>query len=346
VSDRRAFLDRGVGETRGVVTLDGRPERLLIHRDDDDPFLRVGARVVARVAQVDAALATAFVDLGQGRQAVLNFRPDEKPVRGAALELEVRTEPRRGKLATLRPLGPAEGAPRLIAPAPEVAELVSRLARVPTLTEGRAAREQADAAEAEALEMLHPLPGGGEIAIEPTRALVAVDVDVGARGGSDAKRVTRAANLAALAEAARLLRLKGLGGLVVIDLAGRGHEATALLAAARLAFAPDNPGVAMGQIGRFGTLELTLPRRERSVIERLLGEDGHPTALALAHRLMRRLLAEGEAQGGARLVARCAPDVADAARSLAPGLAARIGARFEIEAQPAFSRDRLDVAAR
>jgi hypothetical protein len=61
---------------------------------------------------------------------------------------------------------------------------------------------------------------------------------------------------------------------------------------------------------------------------------------------MRRLLAEGEAQGGARLVARCAPDVADAARSLAPGLAARIGARFEIEAQPAFSRDRLDVAAR
>ncbi|WP_397419826.1 ribonuclease E/G [Phenylobacterium sp.] len=346
MSDRRAFLDRGVGETRGVVTLDGRPERLLIHRDDDDPFLRVGARVVARVAQVDAALATAFVDLGQGRQAVLNFRPDEKPVRGAALELEVRTEPRRGKLATLRPLGPAEGAPRLIAPAPEVAELVSRLARVPTLTEGRAAREQADAAEAEALEMLHPLPGGGEIAIEPTRALVAVDVDVGARGGSDAKRVTRAANLAALAEAARLLRLKGLGGLVVIDLAGRGHEATALLAAARLAFAPDNPGVAMGQIGRFGTLELTLPRRERSVIERLLGEDGQPTALALAHRLMRRLLAEGEAQGGARLVARCAPDVADAARSLAPGLAARIGARFEIEAQPAFSRDRLDVAAR
>jgi Ribonuclease G/E len=234
----------------------------------------------------------------------------------------------------------------LIAPAPEVAELVSRLARAPTLTEGRAAREQADSAEAEALEVLHPLPGGGEIAIEPTRALVAVDVDVGARGGSDAKRVTRAANLAALAEAARLLRLKGLGGLVVIDLAGRGHDATSLLAAARLAFAPDNPGVAMGQIGRFGTLELTLPRRERSVIERLLGEDGHPTAQALAHRLMRRLLAEGEAQGGARLVARCAPDVADAARSLAPGLAARIGARFEIEAQPAFSRDRLDVAAR
>lgn len=343
---RRAYLDRGVGETRGVITLDGRPERLLIHRDDDDPHLRVGARMVARVAHLEAALATAFMDLGQGRQAVLNYRPEDKPVRGAALEVEIRSEPRGGKLATVRGFGPAEGAPRLVAPPADVAELLSRLSRAEALIEGRAAREVADAAEAEALETVHGLPGGGEVAIEPTRALVAVDVDVGARDGADAKRVTRAANLAALTETARLLRLKGLGGLVVIDLAGRGHDATALLAAARLAFAPDNPGVAIGQIGRFGTLELTLPRRERSVAERLLGDDGRATARTMAHRLMSRLLAEGEAQGGARLVARCAPEVAGAARSLAPLLVARIGARFEIESDAGLARERLDVAVR
>jgi Ribonuclease E/G family len=286
------------------------------------------------------------VDLGQGRQAMLNFRPEERPVRGGALEVEVRAEPRQGKLATLRAIGVADGAPRILSPAPDVGDLLARLSRDAPIAEGRMAREIADAAETEALERIHPLPGGGEIAIEPTRALVAVDVDVGARGGGDAKRVTRSTNLAALSEAARLLRLKGLGGLVVIDLAGRGHDAAALLAAARLAFAPDNPGVAMGQIGRFGTLELTLPRRERSVAERLLDGDGRPSARTLAHRLIARLLAEGEAQGGARLAARCAPDVAAEARRLAPMLAERIGARFEIEADTASPRERLDIVAR
>ena len=40
---RRAFLDRSPGETRGVVLLDGRPERLLIVRDGD-ATPRLGAR--------------------------------------------------------------------------------------------------------------------------------------------------------------------------------------------------------------------------------------------------------------------------------------------------------------
>ena len=52
MSVRQIFLDQGVGETRGVVTLDGRPERLLIHRDDDDQKLALGARLVARPAQL------------------------------------------------------------------------------------------------------------------------------------------------------------------------------------------------------------------------------------------------------------------------------------------------------
>ena len=43
MSERRFFLDRGVGETRAVVTLDGRPERLLIARDDDFAIQALGA---------------------------------------------------------------------------------------------------------------------------------------------------------------------------------------------------------------------------------------------------------------------------------------------------------------
>src|SRR5258706_4436789 len=292
MSERRTYLDVSPGELRGVVTLDGRPERLLLRRDEDDLREALGARLVARVADVEPALATAFLDLGEGAPAILSFKPEARPIRGQALEVEVRGEARSGKLAVVRVIGPAEGAPRLLAPPPNIAEQLRALATGVAPVEGREARDVADEAEAEALEILHPLPGGGTLSIEPTRALTALDIDLGARKGADAKRVTRQANLVALGAAARLLRLKGLGGIVVIDLAGRGHDGHALLAAARAAFAPDNPGVAIGPVGRFGTMEISLPRRSRPLLERLCRPDGAPSDRTLAHRPTRRLEAE------------------------------------------------------
>lgn len=344
MSERRLYLDRGIGETRGVVTLDGRPERLLVHRDGDDPRLAQGARLVARVRKVEPALATAFLDLGDGAEAILSYRPEARPVEGSAVEVEVRSEPRRGKLATVRDIGPAEGGPRVLTAAPELADQLRAFARDASLVEGPRARQMADEAEDEALETLHPLPGGGLVAIEPTRALTAIDVDLGERKGADPKRVTRQANLAAIGVAARLLRLKGLGGLVVIDLAGRGHDGNALLAAARTAFGPDNPGVSIGPIGRFGTLELTIPRRTPPLFERLLDETGRPTDRTLAQRLIRRLRTEAEASPGARLTAACAPAVAEAAQPLAEQLAAVVGARLTITPDPALAREHISVA--
>jgi Ribonuclease G/E len=343
MSERRLFLDPGIGETRGVVTLDGRPERLILRRDDDEPRLALGARLVARVANVEPAIATAFLDLGGGHEAILPFKPEERPVRGAAVEIEIRSEPRAGKLAVARLTGAGEGAPRLLAAAPSVGEVLQLVVRDAELVEGREARAVADDAEAEALEIIHPLPGGGTLAIEPTRALTAIDVDLGERKGADAKRVTRQANLAALAESARLLRLKGLGGLVVLDLVGRGHDGNALLAAARLAFAPDNPGVSIGPVGRFGTMELSIPRRTQPVLDQLRRADGGLSDRAIAQRLIRRLEAEAASQPGARLAAACAPDVAKAAAPLAAALAERIGARFTITPDPMRPRDRFDV---
>ncbi|MFN3522624.1 MAG: ribonuclease E/G [Phenylobacterium sp.] len=345
MSARRLFLDRGLGETRGVVTLNDQPERLLILREDMPARLRLGARVRARARQVEPALGTAFLDLGEGAEAVLPFRPEERPKQGQALEVEIRAEARDGKLATAKLLGPGEGAPALIAKAPDLGEQLLAFARGGEVETGAIARQAADEAEAEALETVHRLPGGGSVAIEPTRALTAVDVDLGERKGQDAKRVTRHANLTALGEIARLLRLKGLGGLVVIDLAGRGHDGTALMTAARAAFAPDNPGVAIGPVSRFGTIELTVPRRTRPVAE-ILCEGGRLSDSTLALRLIRRIEAEAAAQPGGRIAARCAPAVATAAEPLARRLAERIGARFEITADPGASRDWLEAKVR
>jgi Ribonuclease G/E len=344
MSRRQLFLDEAPGEIRGVLTLDDRPERLLIVRDDDEPRLALGARVAARVAEVEPALATAFLDLGDGHAAILPFRPDARPVRGQMIEAEIRGESRRGKLATARALGASEGRPRLLGAAPPIQEQLRILAPGVEIVQGAGARRIADEAEAEALEPIHPLTGGGVIAIEPTRALTAIDVDLGERKGADSKRVARQANLVALNEAARLLRLKGLGGLVVIDLAGRGHDGAALLAAGRTAFAPDNPGVAFGPISRFGTLELTIPRRTRPLLERLCRDDGAPSDRTLAQRLIRRLQTEAEAAAGARLIATCAPQVADAARPLADALAERVGRRVALSPDASFARERMEIS--
>ncbi|MGE5565838.1 MAG: ribonuclease E/G [Parcubacteria group bacterium] len=342
MSERWFYIDRGIGETRAVVTLDGRPERLLIAREGEDPVTAVGARGVARARKVDRALGTAFLELAGGAPAVLPLKPDmERIVEGQALEVEIRSEPRKGKSAVVRLIGPAEGAPRLLEAAPDVEAELRALAKDAPIIEDARAREAADEAQADALETIHPLPGGGSLAIEETRALVAVDVDVGERPGSDSKRVTRQANLTALGAGARLLRLKGLGGLVVFDLAGRGHDGNALLSAARAAFGPDN-GVAISPVSRFGTMELTIPRRRRPVVEVLREQPALTSALSLLRALER----EGRAQPGARLLAECAPAVADAARPYESQLADKLGRRFEIVARDGWPPERLEVSAK
>jgi Ribonuclease G/E len=300
---------------------------------------------VARVRAVDKAIGAAFLDLPGGEEALLSLRPDEvPPVRGAVVEVEIRTESRRDKLATVRLIGEAKGEPRSLEAAPDIESELRALAKDGKLVEGFGAREAADAAQAEALETIHALPGGGNIAIEPTRALISIDVDLGGRGGSDSKRAARQANLTALGMAARLLRLKGLGGLVIFDLVGRGHDGKAIDGAARAAFGPDNPGVAIDKISRFGTLTLTVPRRRRPVLDLLTDGTGALTPLTVALRLARRLEREGRADPGGRLAAACAPSVLQAFAPLRAGVTDKLGARFTVEAREGWPVDRLEVA--
>jgi len=343
MSLREFYLDHGVGENRGVVTLDGRPERLLISRDGDDERLKVGARLIGRVRRVEPAIGSAFIDLGGGAEGFLQVKPEARPIEGASLEVEVRAEPRRGKLAMLREVGAGEGPPRLISAAPDLAGQLAILARGAPVITGPAARLVADEAQADVLETLFPLPGGGDLAIEPTRALTAIDVDLGERKGVDGKRVTRQANLTALAAAARLLRLKGLGGLVVIDLVGRGHDGAALLAQARAAFAPDNPGVAIGPVTKFGAMEMSIPRRVAPLHEVLCRADGEINDQTLALALIRDLQTQAQAQPGGRFACFCAPPVATAAQALAEKLAMQIGHRFSITAAADRPRASFEV---
>src|SRR5690606_28849987 len=126
-----------------------------------------------------------------------------------------------------------------------------------------------------------------------------------------------------LDQAARLIRLKGWGGLVAVDLVGVGHDGAAILAAARSAFGGD-PEIAFGPVNRFGVLMLSLPWRTTPVEARLLGPDGRPTLETRAIEAVRRLrLALAEDTASPYLTLRCPPAVAAAAEALA----ARLGPR-------------------
>ena len=133
---------------------------------------------------------------------------------------------------------------------------------------------------------------------------------------------------------------------MVLDLVGRGHDGNALLAAARAAFAPDNPGVAIGPVGRFGTMEISLPRRARPIAETLCDERGRLTARTLALRLVRQVEREAAANGGSQIEAACSAEVATEAGPLFARLADRIGARAQLRTEAGWPRERIEAAAR
>ncbi len=343
MADRHIYIDRAPGELRGVIAVGGRPERLLLVRDGE-AYPRLGETYRARVVTIDQGLGLAVLDLGQGRQAALRLKADRAPpVQGQALDVEISIEPQGDKTAVARVMAEASGPPGLLGDPFNLEARLSALAPGATIIRGAQARAAADEAEDAALALEHPLPDGGSLAIEPTRALTAIDIDLGRGAGRDPKRAARQANLNAIAALARLLRLKALGGLVVIDLVGRGHDGQALSHAAQAAFAPDQPGVVLGPVTKFGTLELALPRRYRPLRDILCRADGHPSDLSLALRLLRVVEREALADPGARLLARCAPDVAAAGRDAAEALKGVVGARFEITVDPTLGREAWDV---
>lgn len=335
MSALETFLDDSPGEVRGLVVRGGRFERLIIQRDSDAAQHRLGARSVGRIAAVDAGLKGAFVDLGAGEPfGFLPLRKSDRVAVGGKVEVEVSAEPREHKGPTLRLLGAGEGEARLLRPGPTVAEMLARLAPGVERRTGAAAIRASLEAEEEALA-----PGalfahlGVRLAVERTRALVAIDIDHAPTPGRDGRRDKGRANRDGLAQAARLIRLKGWGGLVAVDLVGTGHDGAAMLAAAKAAFG-DDPEAAYGPVNRFGVLMLSLPWRETPVEERLLGPDRRPTLETRAIDAVRRLgLALAGDTAAPYLTLRCPP----AAAALAETLAARLGPRARVKADPALS---------
>lgn len=117
------------------------------------------------------------------------------------------------------------------------------------------------------------LPSGGAIVIDHTEALVSVDVNSArATKGADIEDTAFRTNLEAAEEIARQLRLRDLGGLIVIDFIDMESQKNQRDVENRLreVLKHDRARVQMGKLSRFGLLELSRQRLQPS-----LGETSH-----------------------------------------------------------------------
>jgi len=163
------------------------------------------------------------------------------------------------------------------------------------------------------------LPSGGSIVIDHTEALVSIDINSArATKGADIEETALNTNLEAADEIARQLRLRDVGGLIVIDFIDMTPSRNQREVEGRLreALRADRARVQVGRISRFGLLEMSRQRLRPSLRESSLvvcptcnGQGQVRGAESLALAVLRILEEEAMKETTGRVVARLPLDV-------------------------------------
>ena len=243
-----------------------------------------------------------------------------------------------------------------------LAELDPVLAARLRLHQGAAPLFDAEGIHAEIERALRPrvwLPSGGTLVIEPTEALVSIDVNTGKNVGMARPEETiLRTNLEAAEEIARQLRLRDLGGIIVvdfIDMESAEHRAQVVDALAA-ALRRDHARTKIVGLSELGLLQLTRKRTRaglRSAVTRPCpacaggGSVRSPELLAHDALLEVRRLIDGLSPSRVRV--RAHPEVARALRLAAQSTGSPLDAaaleRLEIEDDAGVDGDRFDVTA-
>jgi len=306
----------------------------------------VGDLQRGRVVAISAAMSGAFVALAGNETGFLPEsaastprQPIKQAVQeGQILGLRVTRAAQAGKGPRLSALlteaeaariaaAPA-GAPRLMARGPSAAErlaaqypdadirvhgaamaaaLRGTLGHRVVLSHGAVFDEVLEGEFAALAEGSSPLPGGGVLHIQTTRALTALDVDSAGAGDGLARF-----NEAALPEIARQIRLRNLSGAILLDVAGlSAKRRQTLLEPLRAALAPDRLARLVGLTG-LGLFEIVRDRIHPPLAEALHA----PLAEGLA--ALRQAARDAAARPAQRLMLEARPEVISALRDL-PG---------------------------
>lgn len=389
---RDLLIAAGPGEWRAALTEDNLAVELRVERGDGAEFgsIHLG-RVLRLLPALGAVLVDIGGDrpgflpqsqmlprgrrLDEGERVVVQIRREAQGGKAPQLTTGITgpggsVAPVEARAARLDPparLDPAASFAAALAgvlPAPQ-AVTVDDPAAIPEL---RAAFPDADVAHETAArwpidldalfdEALSPslaLPSGGSVHLEATRAATMIDVDSGTPETGSPGQSALAVDLAAALLIARQLRLRNLGGGIVVDFVGlddrRGRERVHAVLTRALAADPARPQL-LGWT-RLGHFELVRPRRTRPLAEALLEPAAAglrvKDAVTLALEALRALRREDRAQPGRSWRLIVAPEVAAA---LADGAAAarrdlehRLGREIAVAADPRLGRAQFQIA--
>ena len=201
------------------------------------------------------------------------------------------------------------------------------------------------------------LKSGGYIVINPTEALVAIDVNTGRFvGQNNLEDTVLQTNLEAVSEIVRQIRLRDLGGIIVIDLIDM-VEAThreEVFASLESEIRKDRAKTKVLNISEFGLVEITR-KRSRANLERLLtqpcpycsGRGRIKSVATICLNLRKELLHLRGRIGNSELLLRVHPEIARALqqeeRAIFDELERSLGVHLLLQSDPELHHERFDV---
>lgn len=278
------------GEVRAVLfDAEHRPCRIFMERwGGNRQPVRYGSVHKARIRTFAETQGGAFLELAPGEEAFLRLAGRSGLTEGAQVSVEIASEARADKLAR---------ATVTTKPITEMDAWTLWQSQIRG-AESLEIEDDADRVEAAIEQALAPsvtLSGGGQIHIDRTRALTAIDIDTSGRlqkGSAGARALTL--NKVAAQEMARQVSLRGLGGNVVLDCVGPLNKAAneKIQQTASAAFeAIGLSGVKVLRPSSLGLMEASVPWRACPVEDRLAADPGEAELLSLMREAEREAAA-------------------------------------------------------
>jgi ribonuclease G len=184
-----------------------------------------------------------------------------------------------------------------------------------------------------------PLKSGGHLVIEQGEALTAIDVNTGSFVGKDDLESTITANnLEACREVAHQLRLRNIGGIIVIDFVDMDKEANRkqVWDAFNKALAVDRTRANVTKISELGLVEMTRKRTRESLMQVLTepcpacsGSGVVKSATTLAYEIIREIRRLGSTVEAGSVRVECPPNVAELLNRYERGYLDELEKRFQ-----------------
>lgn len=239
--------------------------------------------------------------------------------------------------------------------APELLDRIHLYEDTEPLFDGRGVEEEIQRAFLRKVE----LPSGGYIVVEPTEALVSIDVNTGRyTGRKDPEHTILRTNLDAAREVARQLRLRDVGGIIVVDFIDMESQQNRdkVLHELRSHLGRDRARTKAFEVSGLGLIEMTRQRVRPSLFQSLTQPCGHCggtgriySPATVLRRIERSLVRAGAADEQKALVVRVHPEVALQMLEVEPEylkrLARRTHLKLDLRDDPLLAEDDFRLLA-